>query len=113
LWRLSAKGRAYVRRTISERKLPIKNDQLILRSGQLSDADRITPKHVRRNLSWIIAGAEDDDFNARELLQQTLKIAVGRDQNEIMRGGVFQNPPIANTRKPISKRAFRFREQVS
>jgi hypothetical protein len=26
---------------------------------------------------------------------------------------VFQNPPIANTGKPISKRAFRFREQVA
>lgn len=29
-----------------------------------------------------------------------------------MRSGVFQNPAIANTRKPISKSAFRFGEQV-
>src|SRR5687768_1479589 len=98
--------------TTSEWKLTVENDQLILRSGQFSDADRITPKDVRRSFGRIIAGTEDDDFSAWELLQQTLKIAVGRDQNEIMRCGVFQNPSIANTSKPISKRAFRFRKQV-
>ena len=100
-----------VRQTISERNLGVENDQLILR--QISDADRITPKHVRRDLGWIIAGKENDDFSARELLQQTLKIAVGRDQDEIVRCGVFQNAPIANTGEPISKSAFRFREQVA
>jgi len=85
---------------------------LIVRSGQSSDANRSAPKHLRRNPGWIIAG-RDDGSSARELLPQTLKITVGRDQDEIMRRGVLQNPAIAHTRKPISKRAFRFREQVA
>jgi hypothetical protein len=50
------------RQTISERKLPVENDQLILRNGQFSDVDRITPKHVRRYLGWIVAGTKNDDF---------------------------------------------------
>src|ERR1017187_9613316 len=94
-------------------KLPAENDQLIPRSRQFSDADRIPAKHLSRDLGWIIAGTQNDDFSARELLQQTLKIAVSRDQDETMCCSVFQNPPIANTGKPISKRAFRFREQVA
>src|SRR5688572_6723470 len=48
--------------TTSEWKLTVENDQLILRSGQFSDADRITPKDVRRSFGRIIAGTEDDDF---------------------------------------------------
>jgi len=44
-------------------------------------------------------------FNSRELLQQMLKIAVGRDQNEIMHCGVLQNLPIANTRRPMARLA--------
>ena len=98
---------------ISERNLSVENDQLILRSGQFSDADRITPKHVRGDFRWIVAGMENDNFSARELLQETLKIAVGRDQDEIMRCGVFQNSPIANTGEPIAKSAFRFREEIA
>jgi hypothetical protein len=53
------------RRTISDRKLPVENDQSIPRSRQLSDADRIPAKHVRRDLGWIIAGTQNDDFSAR------------------------------------------------
>ena len=75
--------------------------------------DCIPAKHVRRDVGWIIAGTENDDFSGGKLRQQTLKIAVCRDQDETMCCGVFQNPPIANTGKPISKRAFRFREQVA
>lgn len=98
---------------ISEWTLPVESDQLILQSGPFSDADRIATKHVGRNLGWIIAGTEDDDISVGELLQQTLKIAVPRDQNDIMRGGVLQNPSIANTGKLASKRTFRLQEQVA
>jgi hypothetical protein len=63
-------------------------------------------------LGWIVARTEND-FSARKLLQQTLKIAAGRDQDEIMRDGVFQNPPIADTGEPIAKSAFRFRKQIA
>jgi hypothetical protein len=101
------------RRTISDRKLPVENDQLIPRSRQFSDEDRIPAQHVRRDLGWIIAGTQNDDSSARELLQETLEIAVSRDQDEAMRRSVFQNPPIATTGKPISKRALRFREKVA
>src|ERR1700691_1760522 len=101
------------RRTISDRKLPVENDQLIRRSRQFGDADRIPAKHVRRDLGWIIAGTQNDDFSARELLQETLEIAVSRDQDETMRRSVFQNPPITTTGKPISKRALRFTEEVA
>jgi hypothetical protein len=75
---------------------------LILRTRHFGDADCIAPKHVRRDLRWIITRTENDDFSCRELLQQTLKIAVGRNQDEIMRRGVLQNPPIANTGEPIA-----------
>lgn len=82
--------------------LSIENDQLILRKGQFSDADRISPKRVRRNLRWVVAGAQDDDFGARKLFQQLLKIAVGRDQNESMLDDVLENPSVTG-----SARAFR------
>jgi hypothetical protein len=75
--------------------LPGEKEQLILGSDQFSDANRITPKHFRGDPGWIIAGTENDDFRARILLQQTLKVAVGRDQDEIVRNGVFQNLSIA------------------
>lgn len=86
---------------------------MIPRSRQFSDEDRIPAQHVRRDLGWIIAGTQNDDSSARELLQETLEIAVSRDQDEAMRRSVFQNPPIATTGKPISKRALRFREKVA
>jgi hypothetical protein len=41
------------------------------------------------------------------LFQQTLKIAVGRDQDEIVRCGVFQNLPIANTGLAYFEARFR------
>jgi hypothetical protein len=44
-----------------------------------------TPEHIRRSLGWIIAGTQNDYFRAGELRQQSLKITVGRDQDEIMR----------------------------
>ena len=68
--------------TIAQRKLPAEGDRLILRSRQFSYTDRITTKHVRRNLSWIIAGRKDDEFSGWEMLQQTFIIAVGRDPDE-------------------------------
>lgn len=65
--------------SILERDLPVEDDQLNLRSRQFSDTDRITPKDVGRNFGWIIAGMENHDLSARELLQQILKIAISRD----------------------------------
>ena len=59
--------------------LPLDEDQLVLRIGQFNDPDRITPKHICRNLGWIIAGTENDDFSRRELFQQTFEVVVGRD----------------------------------
>lgn len=83
---------------------------MILGSGQLSDTDRIAPNHLGRNISWIIAGTENDDPGARDLPQQTFEIAVCRNQDEVVSGGVVQNPAIAGTSKPVSKRTFGLRE---
>lgn len=47
-----------------------------------------------------------------ELLQHLLKIAVGRDHNETMLYGVFENPSVTNLGKPISERTLRFREYI-
>lgn len=95
------------------RELSLENDHLTVRSGQFSDTNRITPKYVSRDLCWIIARTKNHDLGAWEVLQQTFKVAVRRDQNEVMRSREFQNSPIAKTRKPISKRTLRFREQVA
>jgi hypothetical protein len=62
--------------------VPIENDQLIVRSGQCRDTNRVTPQHVSCDLSWINAETKDDDSSLREPTQQTYKIAVGRDQDE-------------------------------
>ena len=83
---------------------------MILGSGQLSETDRIAPKCLGRNLSWIIAGTENDDLSARDLRHQTFVIAVCRDKDEAAGGGIVQNPAIAGTSKPITKRTFGPRE---
>jgi hypothetical protein len=49
---------------------------------------------------------------ARELLHQTVGINVSRNQEDVMLGGIFQDPPIASPREPIQKSAFQLREQV-
>jgi len=38
-------------------KLLVENDQLVLGTGQPGDTNRVAPKHLGRNISWIIAGA--------------------------------------------------------
>ena len=83
---------------------------MILRTGQLSDTDRVAPKDLGRHISWIIAGTKNDDPGARNLPQQTFEIAVCRDQNEVVSVSVVQNPPITGTSKPVSERAFGLRE---
>jgi len=46
----------------------------ILRAGQLSDADRVAPKHSRRDVSWIVAGMENaDPSRGRDVAQQTFR----------------------------------------
>ena len=79
---------------------------MILSAAQLSDTDRIAPKQLGRNIGWIIAGTENDDLGARDLLQQTFEIAVCRNQDEVVSGGLVQNAAIAGARKPVSKRTF-------
>ena len=61
-------------------------------------------------MGWVIAGAENDDSCLWELLQKTLEIAVRRDQDEAVGGGVFQNPAITGAGKTVLERAFRPRE---
>ena len=97
-------------RRLRGQKLLIENDQTILGTLQLSDPDRIAPDHLGRNISWIIAGTENDDFGARDLPQQTFEVAVCRDQDEPVSGGVVQNPAVTGACKPISKRTFGPRE---
>ena len=36
-------------------ELPVENNQLIVRSGQFSDVDRVPPNHVCRDIGWIVA----------------------------------------------------------
>jgi hypothetical protein len=79
---------------------------MILGAGQLGDAYSIAPEHPGGDVSWIIAGSENDDSGARNLFRQTFEIAVCRDQDEVVVDGVLQNPAIARTRKPVSKRTF-------
>jgi hypothetical protein len=93
-------------------QLSVENDQMILGFGQLSDADRIAPKHLGRNIRWIIAPTENDDLGSRDLAQQTFEVAISRDQDEVVSGCVVKNPPIASTGKPVSKRTFGLGEQV-
>jgi len=47
---------------------------MILGSGQLGNTDRVAPNHLGRNISWIIAGTENDDPGAGDLPQQTFEI---------------------------------------
>ena len=83
---------------------------MILGTGQRSDTDRIAPEHFGRNSSWVITGTENDDPGATDLPQQTFEIAVCRDQNEVVSGGVVQNPAIAGTGKPVLKCTLGFGE---
>jgi hypothetical protein len=76
---------------------------MILSAAQLSDTDRIAPKHLGRNISWIIAGTENDDLGARDLLQQTFEIAVCRNQDEVVSGGMVQNAAITSRRRSAVK----------
>ena len=50
---------------------------MVLGAGQLGNTDGIAPKHLGRNIGWVIARTENDDLGARDLPQQTLEIAVG------------------------------------
>src|SRR6266852_2394879 len=86
---------------------------MILGTWQLSDTDRIAPKHLGRNLGWIIAGTENNDVGPRESAQQPFEIAVCRDQDKVGRTCVFENPEIASTSKPVSKRTFGLREKIA
>jgi hypothetical protein len=99
-----------VRKRSPGQKLPIENDQAILGTLQLSDTARVASDHLSRNISWIIAGTEYDDFGARGLPQQTFEVAVCRDEDEPMSGGIVQDPAVADACKPIPKRTFGLRE---
>jgi hypothetical protein len=70
---------------------------------QRSDANCITAKHFGGNFCRIIARTKNDEVCIREPAHETLKIAVGRDQDEVTRRSVFKNPEIAGTCKPVSK----------
>src|SRR5450759_4182294 len=98
---------------ILARLLTVENDQMNLGVGQLSNTDRIAPKHFGRNLSWIIAGTKNDDPGAGDLRQQTFEIAIRRDQDQVVSGSVVQNPPIAGTSQPVSERALGLGEKVA
>jgi len=56
---------------------------MILGTGQLSDTDRIAPKHLGRNPGWIIAGTENNDIGARQSAQQAFEISVCRNQDKV------------------------------
>jgi hypothetical protein len=49
---------------------------MILGIRQLSDTDRIAPKHVGGDIRWTIAGAEDDNSGTGDEPQEVLEIAV-------------------------------------
>jgi len=83
---------------------------MLLGTPQLSDTDRIAPKHLGRDVGRIVAGTKNDDLGAWDLPRQTFEIAVCRDQNEVVSGGVIQNSAITGTNKPISKRTLGPRE---
>src|SRR5216684_6381142 len=76
-------------------QLLVENDQMILGTRQLSDTDRIAPKHLGRNIGWIITGTKNDDLGARDLPRQRFEIAVCRNQDEPVSGSVVRNPAIA------------------
>ena len=48
-------------------KLPVENDRMTPGAGQPADTDRIPPKDLGRNVSWIIAGTENDNLGVRDL----------------------------------------------
>jgi hypothetical protein len=73
----------------------VENDQTVLGAGQLRHTDRIAPEHFGCNPSWIITGTKNDDLGATDLPQQTFEIAICRDQDEAVSGGVVQNPAVA------------------
>ena len=103
---------AYVGR-LREQKLPVESDQVILGTEQPADPDGIAPKHLGRNFRRIVAGTENDDLGAGNLPHQAFEIAVCRDQNEVVRGCVLQNPTIACTSKPVAKGTFRSGEEIA
>jgi len=86
---------------------------MLLGAGQLGDADRIATEHLGRNVSRIIAGTENDDVGAMDLPPQPFEIAVCRDQDKVVSGGVFQNLAIASTGKAVSKGTLRVRKKVT
>jgi hypothetical protein len=86
---------------------------MVLGTRQFSDADRIAPKHLGSNISWIIAGTKNDDLGAGDLPHQSFEIAICRDQDEAVNSGVVQNPAITGASQPVSKRTFGLGESVS
>jgi hypothetical protein len=51
----------------------VENYQLVLGVNQLSDTDGVAPNHLGRDLSWVIAGTENDDLGAGDLLNSRSK----------------------------------------
>jgi hypothetical protein len=86
---------------------------MVLGVEQLSNTNRVAPKHLGRNLGRIIACTENNDLGAGDLAQKALEIGVCRDQNEVVSSGVLENPTIALAGESISKRALRLREKVA
>ncbi len=96
----------YIYETTSKRELATENQQSIRRGWQFSYADGIPPNHVRRRFSWIVAGTKNHDISARELVQEPFKIAIGRDEDEIIRIPVFQNVSVTRVRARPFRRAL-------
>ncbi len=56
--------------------------------------------------------AENDDLRARRLSDWRFEIAVGRNEDEVVTYGIFQNLAVAERSSPFLKGAFRVREEV-
>lgn len=62
-----------VRAVVRGQMLLVENNQVVPGTGQLSDADRIAPKHPGRHIGGVIAGTENDDLGTRDLAHQTFE----------------------------------------
>lgn len=81
--------------------LPLENDDLVLGTAQFGDANRVTPKHVRGDFGWIVAGAENHNPSAGDVLQQAFEVAICGYQDQIMRCCVLQDAAIPSLGSPF------------
>ena len=73
----------------------------------------ITPEDLGGNIRWIVATTKNAHVRASDLFQQALEISICRDQDKVTTGGVFQNPAIPGSSKPVLKSTLRRRKQVA